>query len=309
MSTSPEQAYLEKWRVEVDGFVRRHFTWPGTLQLHRAALGWDVMRAPVNVLLAPVLVLTLIAAWVARRLGLPRAAGWLARRRLLLPTAVSQKVEMLIATDLLGVEVAVTRGASDRAPLARSILAAPQLRDFFRRCGGVDQAEASASRIARAVQDYAGTRAAVAEMTAGIFMLAVGAIAFQAVTPGIISIAPGVAEAVSRSTAVADFPLGRTLGGMWYGVFPTHASPALVIAAVAFMAMLGAIVAAFAGVLADPVQARLGIHRRRLLRLIDTLETELAGSGEKPFTAREHFYARGLDIWDAVVSVIRVFRS
>ena len=47
----------------VDAFVQRHFTWPGTLRLHRAALGADILRAPVNVLMSPILVLARLAAW------------------------------------------------------------------------------------------------------------------------------------------------------------------------------------------------------------------------------------------------------
>ena len=64
----------------------------------------------------------------------------------------------------------------------------------------------------------------------------------------------------------------------------------------------------FACGVADPVQSRLSI-RRHLLRLIDTLETELTDSGIKPFATREHIYARVLDIWDAAASLLRIFRS
>jgi len=73
--------------------------------------------------------------------------------------------------------------------------------------------------------------------------------------------------------------------------------------------MLGSVVAAFAGVLADPVQSRLGIHRRRLERLLDTVEEECLGRGEKPFVAREHFLARMLDLGDVLASAVRIFRN
>ncbi|MFT7449070.1 MAG: hypothetical protein ACI9LZ_004020, partial [Glaciecola sp.] len=80
-------------------------------------------------------------------------------------------------------------------------------------------------------------------------------------------------------------------------------------ASIAFLVMFGSVFAAFAGVLADPVQSRLGIHRRRLLRLIDTLEVELCGAGNKPFAVREHYYARLFDLWDVVGSVVRIIRN
>ena len=83
---------------EVEAFVRRHFTWPATLRLHRAALGPDILRAPANVLLSPVLVLARLSGWVCGRLGLRRAADWLLRRRLLLRTAVAARVEAAIVS-------------------------------------------------------------------------------------------------------------------------------------------------------------------------------------------------------------------
>jgi hypothetical protein len=54
------------------------------------------------------------------------------------------------------------------------------------------------------------------------------------------------------------------------------------------------------GVLADPVQSRLGIHRRRLMRLIDTLEVEMRW--QQTPSPREHFFLRSaFDLWDAGV--------
>jgi hypothetical protein len=82
----------------------------------------------------------------------------------------------------------------------------------------------------------------------------VGAIVFQELTPGMISMAPGVAKAMSRSTAVADFPLSETLGVLWYGVFPVGPTPRLVAATVAGPVLLGSVSAAFVGMIADPVQ-------------------------------------------------------
>ncbi|MFP4275585.1 MAG: DUF6635 family protein, partial [Paracoccaceae bacterium] len=83
----------------VDAFVRRHFTWPGTLHLHRAALGLDILRAPVNVMLSPVLVLVRLAARICRILGLRQTADRLSRRQLLLRSAVAARVEAAILAE------------------------------------------------------------------------------------------------------------------------------------------------------------------------------------------------------------------
>ncbi|MEY8827868.1 DUF6635 family protein [Sedimentitalea sp. XS_ASV28] len=70
--------------------------------LNGAALGWDILRAPVNVSSSPVLVLTRSAAYLCRRIGWRETADWLSRRR----------VEMLVVTDLLDL-------ARDPSALAR----------------------------------------------------------------------------------------------------------------------------------------------------------------------------------------------
>lgn len=302
------QAYFAEIRARVDGFSARHFTWPGTFRLHRAAFDGDILRAPLNVMLAPAFLLTRLISFACLRLRLRRVGSWFARRRILLRTAVAARVEALIVTDLLGLPLDARAGARDPTALARAVLAAPQFREMIRQRPDPAAAEALGQRIVRALADYAGTRSAVAEMTTALCTIAVGALVFNALTPGMISMAPGVENSLARTTAITAFPFGETLGGVWYGMFRPGASPVLVALTVAALIMVGSVFAAFAGIFADPVQTRLGIHRRRLLRLIDTLEVELTDKGTKPFAAREHLYARVMDIWDAVASLLRLFR-
>jgi len=173
-------------RESVDAFVQRHFTWPGTLRLHGAALGLDILRAPVNVMLSPILVLARIAAWICRKLHLARAADWLMARRLLLRTAVSARVEAAILHELLEVPLSTDQEIPDRASLSRAILAAPRFREMIRSRGTVAEAQATAERIVGAVGDYTATRSSIAEFTTGVVTLSIGAIMFQALTPGMI---------------------------------------------------------------------------------------------------------------------------
>lgn len=300
--------YFAEARARVPGFVAGHLTWPGTLRLHAVAFGWDLLRAPCNILLSPVLVLTRIAALLCRLLRLGRLGKWLGRRRILLRTSVARQVECVILTDLLAVPLCAN-AARDPAALVRAIGAAPHPAGVMRKERGDTAADALAERLAHAIGEYTSTRIAVAEITTALVVISIGILAFQAPTPGIISLAPGVADAVARVAAIEGFPLGDTLGGLWYGVFNPRTSGWLVAATLAGLLAIGSVFTAFAGVLADPVQSRLGIHRRRLARLIDTLEAECEGFDGKPFVPREHFYARALDLWDIVMTALRIFRS
>ena len=72
--------YLAARRAGVDRFVDRHFAWRGALRLHRAALGWDVLRAPANIALGLPQFGLHVASLAAGRLGSARAARALDRR-------------------------------------------------------------------------------------------------------------------------------------------------------------------------------------------------------------------------------------
>ncbi|MGR3527354.1 MAG: DUF6635 family protein [Paracoccaceae bacterium] len=292
----------------VDGFVARHFRLRGTLHLHGAALGGDILRAPVNLVLAPVHALIRLLALVAAVLGARRVAAWLRARSILLRTRVGARVERAVVTELLGLPWPQPAPDHDAAVL-QAILSAPQLRPVLRQQGDPAEATAQGRRLAGMVSGYSGTRTAVAEIATALVLLLVGALVFRALTPGMISMAPNLAGVVAHGAAVADFPLGQTLGGVWYGLFPVGVSPWLMAGVVVALVMLGAVMAAFAGILADPVQARLGLHQRRLERLIAAMAAEVEDGQGKGFAAHEHALARVVDVWDAVVSLLRALRG
>jgi hypothetical protein len=73
---------------------------------------------------------------------------------------------------------------------------------------------------------------------------------------------------------------------------------------------VSSVAAAFAGIIADPVQRALGLHRRRLLRLIDALEQQFGTEhGESGFVTRDQYVARLLDFLDLLGSAYRIARG
>lgn len=299
--------YFNIRRRRVGGFVARHFTWPGTFGLHRAALGADVLRAPANIALAPLNILLRLGAAAAGGLRLRRVARRLDGLQLGLPTRLGRRIEALVLTELFEAPVPVPEGRDDG--IARAMLATPPLVALARAGMPPEQVGAVADRAARAIGEYCSSRSAVAEMTTALASLTAGAIAFRALTPGVISIAPDLANAVAHASAVAAFPLGDSLGTLWYRAFPVGASAGLVAGTVVVLVLVASFAAAFAGILADPFQARLGIHRRRLNRLIDAIAADVEGEAAGRFVAREHYYARLFDLWDSAMSVTRLFRN
>lgn len=260
-------------RALATAFVRKHYGVRGTLRLHLHAFGWDLLRAPANVVLAPIFLLSRLLALLLHAVGARRWARQVGGARILFPTAVARAVGIALRSDLLA-----------------------------RRGAGVLPADHRADRL---IEEYTGIRSAVAEILTTALILVAGATLFRIATPGVISLAPVVTEHAARLAAVADFPLGDRLGGLWYSVFSVETPVWHVVSVGVVLAAVASLITTFAGVIADPVQKALGIHRWRLLRLLTRLD---AAAEAPPGPAPEHLFARGADIADAAVSLWRIFR-
>ena len=263
-------------RDAVRAFVRATFGLRGTVRLHRSAFGADLWRAPVNVMLAPVFLFTRLVVLLALFLRFHAAARRIRRWKILVETNVAHQVSLRVKAFFAELDVAGM---------------------------GIDAAQGD---IDRAVDDYAGIRNAVAEITTTVLVLIFGFVMFQSMTPGVISLAGPVAEMQARALAVAQFPLGDRLGGVYYGIFPHDLALWKVVLTGILLAMLASLITTFAGLIADPLQVLSGVHRRRLMRLIDRLE---AGRQSNDSVAGEHITARIADITDIFVNVWRALRG
>ncbi len=302
--------YFQDRRDRVDTFVARHFSLRGTLALHRAALGWDILRMPVNLTLAgPELGLRL-AAGAAARLGARRLGRRLGTVHLLLPTAVARRIAWLVRTELLELPARDGPCIATRDALAETILDQPMvvasLRPLLAEIGRRAADPALRAGIEQAIAEYTGSRAAAAELTTGLISLGTGALAFSKLTPGIATLGPTLAALLVQQAAVASFPLGAALGGVWYGLFPVAPPLGLIAGMTGGLMLAGSTVAAFAGVIADPVQRRLGLHRARLLRLIASLERQAGDPAAGGLTLSDRYVARLLDLFDLIGAAWRI---
>ena len=91
-------------RARVPAFTARHFGLAGTLRLHREALGWDLLLAPLNVLLVgPALFVRMPPGSADRWACRASPAGWRAAtcssRR-----GLSRRIADLVLNELLGLD-------------------------------------------------------------------------------------------------------------------------------------------------------------------------------------------------------------
>jgi hypothetical protein len=309
------ERYIAARHARVAGFVDRHYALSGALTLHARALGWDLVRAPVNLLAALPQSALLLGAAAGRTLGRRRprlraAAARLGRLQLLLTTDVGRELAWLIQTELLELPARQGERVATRDALAEAIAADPRLMGALaataRALGRHADDPLFRNRLDGLIAAYTGSRGASADIATSLLATGAGALAARQFTPGALSLGPVIAGALAQHAAISSFPLGPALGGLWYGAFPAAAAPGLAAASSgALLLGLGAL-AAFAGVVADPVQRRLGLHHRRLHKMIGALEAQLLGRGHPGFQPRDHYVARLLDTLDLLRSLHRL---
>ena len=302
--------YFQSRHQRVSAFVDRHFSLRGSLALHRKAIGWDIARAPINLWLSVPQAGLMLGAAAARRVGAGRVADRLGRQQLLMRTAVADEIAWLLQTELLELPARHGERLATRDALAETVLADPQvtetLRPLLETLGARQEDQELRARVAEAIESYGATRAAAAEITTSLFTLGAGAVTLQKVTPGAISLGPALASALAQHAAVAAFPLGTGLGGLWYSLFPIAPSAVLAVGVTGGLVAVATVATAFAGLVADPVQRRLGLHERRLHRLLDTLERQMSDPAAPAFAAHDHYVARLMDLFDLAGAAYRI---
>ena len=307
--TEAAQLYFEDRRLRVDAFVDRHFSLTGSLTLHRRALGWDVLKVPINILLAVPNIGMQVSAVAMRRLRANRMARFLSSRRFLLDTAVGREIEWLIMTELLELPYRQGDRTCQRDALAEAILSSPRLEivlsETFDAIGRRADDPELRKQLEQAMATYTGTRAAAAEITTTLITLGTGVAALKQLTPGAIMLGPALASVMAQQAAVASFPLGATLGGLWYAAFPVAATPNLIAGMTGGLMAASAVAAAFSGILTDPIQRRLGLHQRRIRRLVDVLERQFNGDSEVGFVVRDQYVARLVSLLELLLSAYR----
>jgi hypothetical protein len=303
------ERYVASRHERVGPFVDRHFSLIGSLRLHRRAFGRDLVRAPANVMLMLPYLGVQVGGAALRRVGARRAARRLRGRKLFLDTDVGRELTWLLHVELLELPYDDGRRRSERDALAETILADARVAAAVEALAALARRHADdperRARLREMLDAYAGTRAAAADLVNNVLLASAGMAAFQKLTPGTLTLGPVIAGALAQQAAVASFPLGAGLGGIWYGLFPATPSAALVAGATGGLVLLTATTAAFAGVVSDPVQRALGLHQRRLHRLIDALGRELRGDSDAAFHARDHYVARIFDLVDLARATYR----
>jgi len=234
--------YVDQRREQVDSFIADHFSCRGTLRVLWRTLKTDVVRHPINFVLAiPFLFIGKAASWL-EKLGWYSAAKVLNRVPLRLRTAFENTREQQIVVGLLGL--------SDEMPELRQALD-------------------------RQINAFMAARAAILDLASGGLTIAVAYLLFGRASLTPYEMAQHLAASSAREQAASHFVLGRGIGGAFYNVFPPEPTALQILTSSVLMFLLLGALTALLNVFSDPTQKSLGILRRQLNRLLDSCEESL----------------------------------
>lgn len=294
--------YIAQRRVMVDEFVIKHYSIRGAAKLHRHAFGWDLVKVPLNIVLSVFNLAMALLTFLAD-LTLPKSISSKIRRTpFVVKTRMDKELEQLIINELLELPCTEDRQGSNKDALMKAIFDDKQLQKLINReldafITNHPDAKYSQEELLQKFLEYSAARTATADLASNAALLLYTKITMGTASFGSLSAGTTLASSVAQSIAISNFWAGSFLGGLYYSHVSVTASLRLVIAMSLLVAVVLAIVATFSGIITDPIQAKLGMHHRRLNKMLDSLESDLL-KNENKFSLKEKYAGRLFDLLD-----------
>ncbi|WP_339805401.1 DUF6635 family protein [uncultured Marinobacter sp.] len=307
--TTGAERYVREREHRIDGFVRHHYSFRGALKIHRHAIGWDVVRVPVNIVWSVVNIFLALLGFVAGLVRLKKLQNWIKKIPPGLETDMDRQISWLIVTELLELPYQQGQKVSDKDALMTEILKDSELRSLLNEVLEAFSVPAKSpefrEKLDAKLAEYGATRTASADLASNATLLVTSKVALGQASFGALSAGTAVSAMVANSAAASNFWLGSSAGSYYYAVFPVAASARLFLAVTAVVAVVLALVSTFIGILTDPLQAKLGIHQKRLRKLVGAVGDDLSGEAGADFELREKYAGRLFDIVDVLSTVGR----
>lgn len=296
--------YILSRKQKIPGFVKTNFSFSGAAKINRKALGWDIIKAPLNLAWQiPNITIKSISP-IFNKIGLKKIDDYAKKIPNGIKTAVQDEIDRLIIIELLELPYKNNKIISKSDTLLSEILNQPEIKHLFQTqldlIYSKFKQEGFRQALEKRLQDYSVSRIAISELAGNVISLASGASMMGKVTPGGISFGAGLAAAITQQSAINNFFLGPAIGGIYYGIFPTTASLGLLLASTSAILAVLAMVTSLSGLITDPVLAQLGIHEKRLNQMLDSLEDELLYTSDSNLKFSEQYLARIFDILDCL---------
>jgi ABC-type multidrug transport system fused ATPase/permease subunit len=296
--------YIAQREKMIPEFVRRHYSLRGALRLHRHAFGWDLVRVPLNILWSILRLVLAVTGLLAKLAGAGKLSRAIKRLPSGLETDMDRHIKWLVITELLELPYAGHAENDEKDALMAEITKDPFLESLIEEelqslHRGQNRPEFRRN-LERKLAEYGATRTGAADLASNIMVLVSSKVALGQVAYGALSAGSAVSASLAQLLAVSNFWLGSTAGSYFYAVMPVTVSTRLLIAVTASIAVTLAFVSTFIGIVTDPLQARLGLHQKRLRKLVRAIQKDLEDTDGGDFQLREKYVGRVLDLVDVL---------
>lgn len=302
--TAGAESYVREREIRIGEFVRRHYSFRGALKIHSHALGWDVVRVPFNIIWSFANIFLALLGCIAGLVRLKKLQDWIKKIPPGLKTDMDRQISWLIVTDLLELPYQQGQKVSDKDALMTEILKNPELQSLLNEVLASFSEPAKSpefrAKLDAKLAEYGATRTASSDLASNAALLVTSKIALGQPAFGALSAGTTVSATIANTVAASNFWLGPTAGSYYYAVFPAAASARLIFAATVVITIALALVSTFIGILTDPLQAKLGIHQKRLRKLVSAVGNDLNGKAGSDFQLREKYAGRLFDIIDVL---------
>lgn len=259
-------AYFHERRGRADEFARSRFGVAGILRSQAGTLAGDLIRHPLNALWSlPCMAIRNAGGWLDK-FGLEGAQRLVDRVPVGIRTCSQKRIEAAVIEELLGLpsHALLTEAAAD-----------PELRDLCASPEGFNLLSFQGVDVRRELSAYGSSRMAIYDLAGSLGALLGGYLFFGNGFMSPFEMSHHVSRRLSHRHVVSHFFFENGIGSIFFDIFPADPRVArfLVASVIVFLAL--AAFSLFAGIVADPIQAALGAHQRRIHRLLDRLEEEL----------------------------------
>ncbi|NOQ35401.1 MAG: hypothetical protein GQ569_05835 [Methylococcaceae bacterium] len=303
------EKYIISRKAKIPAFVDKNFSFKAAVKLHKKAIGKDLYKAPLNIIWSVPMLGVKSLSFLFNKVGANKASETLNHIPQGFETAVQQEINWLIYTELLEIPYQQEQRASTKDALleeilndaALSSLIAAYLQEINHKSTNTD----FRLTLEENLKEYAISRTAASDLAGSIISLASNYAAFNKAAPGALSSGKIAAAIIAEKIAISNFWLGSTLGTWYYALFPASASTGLLVVTTSSIIAGLALITTFTGILTDPLQAKLGLHQKRLNRFVDVLHDELLEEKDSQYRIKDQYIVRVFDIVDLLITAVR----
>lgn len=257
------EKYVDR-KKRVDDFIDRHFSIQETIEIQKKSFPIDLLFNPLN------------ALWSIPYLSLKKSVetldkmGWAKLTPAMdkipsgIKTGYQKEVEKMIATELLDYDALVLE--LRKHPTINKLITTNELT--------LNEFKIKAE-INKEIDKYSSSQAMITDLSGSVMTLLMGWYFFGDKTLGIFGIGDRLARRMAHDKAASGFVFGEKLGSAFYHAFPPAPTNTQVYMATLGVGVLLTAFSVFVAVMSDPLRKRLGLHKKKLNDLIESLEEKL----------------------------------